>query len=200
MSQSNQSASTGNASTQGKKVALPMWASFAKAIASRIENANIEVLRDRETDSGLPENNNWVRIEDKRSGNKIYVPKGKTQIRHLETTIELKPDPQRGVLPLPQPKSGRPYTNGLIRSHLAPDPEKAASLFIEAIESGATKPAKRAPRTIQQQPASGHETMAVDRGDVGQVEVSDAELTLASAQEDMAEAEATQQSVGQGTR
>ena len=184
MSQSNQNTSTAGSNKKTAKQSLPMWAEFARALATRVEDGGVEVMTDKNTASGFPENKNWVRIEHAESGSKLYIPKGKTQIRHLETTIELQPDLTRGILPLPQPKNGKPYSNGAIRSHLAPDPEKAASLFVQAIEAGAKKPEKRAPRT--QQAAAP----------VEEAEVSDAELNLAVAQEELAEAEQKQQTVG----
>lgn len=177
MSQNNLTVSTKTTASQSKKAALPMWAAFAKAVQERIEDEGVELLTDQSTESGLPENKNWVRLEHQQSGNKLYIPKGKGTIRHLETTIELSPDPKRGVLELPKPKSGKPYENGAIRSHLTADPVLAASLFVEAIAAGAVKPAKRTPRTQQAQAASteaasGRETMTVDQDDVEAAQAS----------------------------
>lgn len=138
----------------------PLWVQFAVAVAARIERAGIELVKDKGTASGFPENKGWVRLEvlgGPSAGTKLYVPRAKTRLGHLETTVEFRPNLDRGVLPLPAPRSGKQYSNGAIRSWLAPDHEKASTLFIEAVNGGTKKPMKR---FGQQEPTAAIEASA----------------------------------------
>lgn len=130
----------------------PIWAQFAASIAARLAENGIELEEDPTTESGFPQNKGFVRLEVKADGPskgiKAYIPLSKTRIGRVETTLELS-DEEPGVLPLPEPKSGKPYTNGAIRSHLAPDVEVVAGHLIEAVKGGMRKPSKRVPRNQQ---------------------------------------------------
>lgn len=137
------------------------WVEFSQGLGSKLMDAGIELIEDRATESGFPENKGWVRLEVRSgtsTGTKVYVPRAKTRLSHLETTIPLEPDPERGVLHLPTPRNGGVYTNGAIRSHLVADVEQAAEIIIEAIQRGVQKPAKRVPMTQQQTQAVQQES------------------------------------------
>lgn len=136
----------------------PMFVQFARALRDRLADAGIEVLEDKTTPTGLPQNKNWVRIElaptaGKAAGQKVYVPQAKGGIARVESTLDLEPDPRRGVLPLPNPTSGKPYSNGRIRSHLVPDVEKVSALLIDAVYDGVPPPNRRMPTVVAHAPA-----------------------------------------------
>lgn len=140
------------------------WVEFSQGLGSKLMDAGIELIEDRGTESGFPENKGWVRLEVRSgtsAGTKVYVPRAKTRLGHLETTIPLEPDPERGVLHLPTPRNGGNYTNGAIRSHLVADVETAAEIIIEAIQSGVQKPTKRVPMTQQRVQPSQETSQAV---------------------------------------
>lgn len=148
----------------------PMFVQFARALSLRLEEAGIEIVRDKTTETGLPQNKGWVRIElapgvGKSAGQKAYIPQAVGPIRRIESTLDLQPDLRRGVMPLPKPRSGKPYSNGKIRSHLVPDVDKVASLFIDAVYGDVPPPVRRPAGALEaaaeQSESEQHETVGV---------------------------------------
>lgn len=65
----------------------PAYVTFVAALKARLESQGIPLVTAEGTQTGLPENAGWVRLESPVNGHKLYVPKSVTRMGLCETTL-----------------------------------------------------------------------------------------------------------------
>lgn len=98
--------------TETTQKTAPAFISFVAALRAKADEMGIQLVESAGTETGLPQNANWVRLESAINGHKLYVPKSVTQMGACETTLPVESEP--GAIPMAK-------VNGKIVCRFKPD-------------------------------------------------------------------------------